>query len=346
MKVTYDKKELNQLLTNELKPNVQAIDRQGLYPESFLKRLGQRGFYAADLYSTFQLIEQVSSVCASTAFCVWCHTNAVHFIRSSQNDYLKQNVLHSLEAGEFLGGTGLSNPMKYYAALEPLRLKAKRTKSGYLVNGVLSYVSNLGPKHWFGLVAEVSVEQRIMAMIPCDASGLTLEKRDDFLGLNGTATFTCKFSNVFISDDWIIAEQADSFVKSIRPFLVGNQIGLSLGIINESVQAMKNQKQSEENRYLPIKPTELERKFDILRERIYSILENGGERWNDLLSLRLSSAYLAIEAVQGELFQSGSSGYLLNSPVSRRLREAYFIASLTPTVKHLEKLLGEKSTGI
>jgi alkylation response protein AidB-like acyl-CoA dehydrogenase len=346
LNTTHMTNELKELLTNELKPYVKAIDREGMYPEAFLKQLGQRGFYRnASSTITLQLIEQISSVCGSTAFSVWCHTNAIHFIRSSQNDHLKQHVLPSLENCEILGGTGLSNPMKYYAGLEPLRLKAKRISGGYSVNGILSYVSNLGPDHWFGIVAEVSDQQRIMAMVPCYASGLTLEKREEFLGLNGTATFTCKFSNVMIPDKWVIAEQADTFVKSIRTFLVGNQIGLALGIIHESVQAMRDQyhKQHEVNRYLRTHPEELEMKWNVLRKNTYTILEKSSETWNELLRMRLNSAYLAIEAAQGELFHTGSSGYLLNSSVSRRLREAYFITQLTPTVKHLEKLIHASS---
>ncbi|MFE4240605.1 hypothetical protein [Peribacillus butanolivorans] len=39
------------------------------------------------------------------------------------------------------------------------------------------------------------------------------------------------------------------------------------------------------------------------------------------------------------MMHNGSAGYLKDSAPSRRLREAYFFANLTPTVKHLEKVL-------
>jgi alkylation response protein AidB-like acyl-CoA dehydrogenase len=346
----YDTIELKDLLARELKPKVRAIDREGMYPEAFLKQLGRRGFYRGGNRHpsaiTLHLIEQISSVCGSTAFSVWCHTNAIHFIRISHNEYLKRHVLPSLEGGEFLGGTGLSNAMKYYAGLEPLRLKAERIPGGYSVNGILPYVSNLGPDHWFGAIVELSDRQRIMALIPCHVPGLTLEQREQFLGLNGTATFACKFSNVTIPDQWVLAEQADAFVKSIRTFLVGNQIGLALGIIHESIAAMKKQldKQDEANRHIRIQPEELEHKWNMLRKDTYTILEKDGETWGDLMQIRLAGAYLAIEAAQGELFHTGSSGYLAQSSASRRLREAYFMALLTPAVKHLEKVINERNS--
>ncbi|GAJ97675.1 acyl-CoA/acyl-ACP dehydrogenase [Geomicrobium sp. JCM 19055] len=65
-----------------------------------------------------------------------------------------------MESGKVLGGTGLSNPMKNYANLEPLHLKARKVDGGYEVKGTLPSVSNLGEDHWFGAVANVENENR------------------------------------------------------------------------------------------------------------------------------------------------------------------------------------------
>lgn|GEM_PF-5055812 len=40
-------------------------------------------------------------------------------------------------------------------------------------------------------------------------------------------------------------------------------------------------------------------------------------------------------------FHLGAKGYLLNNAAQRRLREAYFIAIVTPATKHLRKELAE-----
>lgn len=49
-----------------------------------------------------------------------------------------------LASGEVLGGTGMSNTVKAFANIEPLRLKGKRADGGYMVNGSPPWVSNLG----------------------------------------------------------------------------------------------------------------------------------------------------------------------------------------------------------
>ena len=47
-------------------------------------------------------------------------------------------------SGALLGGTGLSNPMKALAGIEDFKLRAERVAGGYVVSGVLPWVSNLG----------------------------------------------------------------------------------------------------------------------------------------------------------------------------------------------------------
>ena len=64
--------------------------------------------------------------------------------------------------------------------------------------------------------------------------------------------------------------------------------------------------------------------------------------WKEIARVRLNTAYLTLEAVQASMLHNGSAGYLKDCGPARRLREAYFYANLTPTVKHLEKVLNSK----
>ncbi|WP_159887285.1 hypothetical protein [Paenibacillus puerhi] len=59
----------------------------------------------------------------------------------------------------------------------------------------------------------------------------------------------------------------------------------------------------------------------------------------ELLEVRLGVTEMTIRAVQADMLHHRGSAYLQANGSSRRLREAYFPASLTPTAKRLEKLL-------
>ncbi|SPY01463.1 acyl-CoA dehydrogenase [Neisseria meningitidis] len=55
------------------------------------------------------------------------------------------------------------------------------------------------------------------------------------------------------------------------------------------------------------------------------------------LSCREAAAVLALAATQSAALHSGAKGYLMRSPAQRRVREAMFVAIVTPAIKHLRK---------
>lgn len=346
-----DHQTVHHLLTQHLKPKVTSIDEDGLYPGGFLKLLGKSGFFSLrDLPQekrrthTLQLIETVAEVCNSTAFSLWCHFAAMNYVRKGQSEYLKQSILPLLENGDLLGGTGLSNPMKFYANMEPVWLKASKSGDGYRVSGTLPFVSNLGPDHWFGIVAEVTKQQRIMVLVPCQMEGLTLIEKNDFLALNGTATYSCQFKDVSIPSEWILSEHADHLVETIRTDFVLHQTGLAIGLIRASIDSIQGvrKKQNEVNQYVTGQTEDIQQQWNFIRKRAYDLAQKPSltsENWRDILRIRLDSAQLALESAQAELLHFGAAGYTKRSHTSRRLREAYFIAILSPAMKHLQKLL-------
>ena len=182
---------------------------------------------------SLSLIEEVASICGSTAFVVWCHLTAMSYVRNGHSEYLKREVLPKLETGQRLGGTGLSNPMKFYAGMENLRLQAEAADYGVRVNGMLPFVSNLADGHWFGIIAKRSSENRVMAFVPCSIEGLSMWERSEFIGMNGTGPYNCHFRDVHIPFEYILCDNADELVQQIRPGFVLTQVGMALGVIQK-----------------------------------------------------------------------------------------------------------------
>ncbi|MCZ8511711.1 acyl-CoA/acyl-ACP dehydrogenase [Paenibacillus filicis] len=341
--------EVKEALLQCLQKMVRTIDEDSVYPRDFIQGLGKAGFYSNDGLTSgeiaekkLQLIEEVGSICNSTAFSIWCHVTSITYVRNGQSSYLQEKILPSLENGDLLGATGLSNPMKFYAGMESIRLKAKQTPGGYWISGTLPFVSNLGPDHWFGIIAELDATHRIMALINCNAEGLTLTERTDFMGINGSATYSCHFDDVFIPFEWILSGNADEFMKKIRAEFVLTQTGMALGLIKAAVNGMERLKnrQGEANQYLPKQPEEIKQQWETLREQAYRLAKHPSDDvMNEILRVRLNGSYLALEAANAAFLHYGGAGYVRRSDAARRLREAHFIAIVTPAVKQLEKLL-------
>ena len=339
---------LENIINEELKPYVKRIDAEAYYAENYLRKLGEAGFLSSEnkskkdtIMDEMYLVEETAKVCMTTAFCLWCHLAALTYVRNTKNEKLKNELLPALESGEILAGTGLSNPMKFYAGLEKLHLSAKKVEGGYLVSGVLPSVSNLGKGHSFGFVAGLNDTEQIMGIVSCDVEGLQLKEKVDYLAINGSATYACSFKDVFIPNENILSEDAGAFIEVIRPAFLLYQIPLGLGVTQASIESIEKvcQRQNGCNQYLKNRPEDLRQEEEKIQAKIQTLFDQEHVPFKEIAAIRLQSAYLTLEAVQASMLHNGSAGYLQNCAPSRRLREAYFYANLTPTIKHLEKVL-------
>lgn len=343
-----EKTLLENLIEEGLKPHVKKIDSKAYYAKDYLLSLGKAGFLRSDkkteeeyFLTELYLLEETAKVCMTTAFCLWCHFAGLTYVRNTKNKELQKKFLPLFENGELLAATGLSNPMKYYAGLENLHLRAEETDDGYIISGVLPAVSNLGNDHWFGAIASVNENKRVMFLVPCNAKGLKLKEKVVYLGVNGSATFSCQFNDVFISNELVLSENADEFCELIRPIFILYQIPLGVGVIKASIDSIHKvaTRQNGCNQFLRTQSSDIELQVQQIEEKIAQHLRKNTVHWKEIAQIRLETAYLTLEATQASMLHNGSAGYLQNCEPSRRLREAYFFANLTPTIKHLEKVL-------
>lgn len=347
-KAILNNKELYELLDKYLVPYVNKIDQEAYYAEDYLKKLGEVGYFstinktqAETLLQGTWLIEETAKVCMTTAFCLWCHLASITYITHSNNTTLKQTTLPKLISGELIAATGLSNPLKAFAQLERNHLTARKVTGGYVINGCLPVVSNIEKDHGLAFIANVSAEESIMFLTLCNVQGLMLEQHTNFLGLNGSATYRCNFENVFVSNENIIANEALEFVQQVRSEFVSYQIPLGLGVVAASIQEIEAALSGNDgiNKSLRVQPSMLYERYLTLRDTYRQLIQKDTIPWDQIIQIRLDVAYLTLDAVQAGMIHSGGAGYVKTSHFSRRLREAYFIVNLTPTVKHLEKIM-------
>lgn len=344
-------KKLTDLLQEHVKPFVNKIDSNCYYAKAYLQALGEAGYFRSAginkqevLLRGFQVVHETSKVCMTTGFVVWCHLAFLTYIRNCTNEALKKEMLSQFESGEMIGATGLSNPMKSYAGLETLHLQARQVEGGFRLSGTLPAVSNLADSHWVAVLASQDNGQKIIAILPIEREGLSLKEKCDFLGVNGSATYTCQFKDVFIPSERLLTTDADSFIGEILSTFVFFQIPIGLGVTEAALSSIQKARdyQFGGNQYLPVQARTFSQEYRALYHRAVSFSDDFSQvNWEELLSTRLDVAQLVLQATQAEMIHQGSAGYLQKSPSSRRLRESFFYANLTPTVRHLNKLLCE-----
>lgn len=339
------------------------IDR-GAYPADLLRQLAAAGAMSAHLRRddgtpgdyglAIRAIAEAARVCGATGFMMWCQSVAGLYMQASGNPGLTGERLARHVHGQTLGGTGMSNPMKSYAQIESLLLKAEAVDGGYVVNGALPWVSNLAADHYFGVVAQVvdaggSTGREVMFMLRCDAPGVTLKPCPEFSGMEGTGTYSVQCKDLFIGADDIVADPARPLIARIRGGFVLLQCGIAAGIIQGAIDSMwaVEPQLGHVNQFLEDRPAELQAEFDALVARILTLAatpdDPSVDYFIDVLDARAHGAELALRATTSALMHQGARGYLMQSAVQRRVREAQFVAIVTPAIKHLRKEIARLS---
>jgi alkylation response protein AidB-like acyl-CoA dehydrogenase len=353
--------EIARITAEDLTPIVRKIDDERSYPEAIVRAFGKAGAYGThiggvdagtNLSNAILTMAAASEVCLSTGFCVWCQDTLGWYIASSDNDFLKSEVLPKVAKGQALGGTGMSNPMKAMGEIEPMRLKGERVEGGYKVKGMLPWVSNLVEDGYFGSMFHVDVEgsdtpKRVMAIFHAAWEGVKLKLDHEFVAMGGTATCNVQMRDVFLPDEYILGDPAGDFITRIRSGFTLLQCGMAAGIVKNCIDLIKqvDAPLGHVNRYLEVQASDLEAEYNAV---VTDVLDMAKTPYDEsdafylrVLKARLAGGELAMKAAHWAQLHMGARGYVSHGAAQRRLREAYFIGIVTPATKHLRKLIAE-----
>jgi alkylation response protein AidB-like acyl-CoA dehydrogenase len=327
-----------------------GIDR-GAYPLDLLGRLGGAGAlgvhldrHGARLGLSIAAMQAASRACGATGFLMWCHDVCGLYLEQSGNPALSGAVLDAHAAGRTFGGTALSNPMKAFAGIEPILLRARRVPGGYRVSGMLPWVSHIGPGQYCGAIAGVvgagdTISHEIMFLLACDRA--ELRPCPHFSGMEGTSTWGVRLDDLFVGRDEIIADPARPLIGRIRGAFILLQCGMGLGVTEGSLDAMLAVEETlgHVNQFLDDRPDAIAAELAELRARVMRLAETpydgSTDYLIDVLDARAQTSELALRASQSALLHQGARGYLMSAAPQRRIREAHFVAIVTPAIKHL-----------
>lgn len=338
-----------------LAPKVLKIDK-GYYPLTEMGHLGKAGAFLPHLSAhggrfdmAILATAQIAKVCGTTGFLAWCHQVCGLYLDKSDNTALKQTVLPSHATGDTFGGTALSNPMKSWANIETLLLTATKTSDGYAISGTLPWISHIAPNQYCGAVARVvdgtqTNQDDIFFLLQFDDSRQktwTLSQCPLFLAMEGSSTWRIELDNYPITNADMIAHSCTNFIKSIRGAFVLMQLGIGIGIIAGAIDDIK-QGTAVSNTFLEDQAGLLQLELDAAVNKTLALAQTPFETdknfFLDVLNLREQGALLALKATQSALLHQGARGYLMTANPQRRLREAQFLAIVTPAIKHLRYL--------
>jgi len=147
----------------------------------------------------------------------------------------------------------------------------------------------------------------------------------------------------FVPDARVLAAPAETLVPKIRPTFILLQNGLAIGLMRDCLAMIRRAARSlgHVNRFLPEQAEPIAEALERLERETESLcatpLATDNEYLRRVLQSRIDAGDWAIKAAHTAMLHLGARGYVRTARAQRRLREAYFVAILTPAGKHLRK---------
>ncbi|WP_020190360.1 acyl-CoA dehydrogenase family protein [Pseudomonas putida] len=343
--------QVSDISRGQLATLANRIDHEGYYPLDIMARIGKTGALGAHLNSHGQRFDlalasmhEITRSCGSTGFLMWCHHVCGLYMEQSGNPALLAR-LPAHAAGQTFGGTALSNPMKSFAGIESMVFRAKKVPGGYRVSGTLPWVSHIAHGQYCGAIAKIetsdgSTPHEIMFLLDLDQT-VDLGACPEFSGMEGTSTWKVQLQDFFVGYDNLIADPARPFIARIRSAFVLLQAGMATGLVEGSIDSIREVEPvlGHVNHFLHDRADQLQAELDELNARVAIMaktpFDDSKDFFINVLDARCQGAELALRATQSALLHQGARGYLRSAAPQRRIREAHFVAIVTPAIKHL-----------
>jgi len=238
----------------EVAPRAARMDKEARFDMELVTMMGELGFMGVAFpedyggggmdYQCYAIVvEELSSVCASTGVVVSAHSSlCCDPIYRFGVEEQKQQYLPDLLSGKMLGCLGLTEPQ---AGSDASNQKTTAVLDGneWVLNGSKIFITNGGPAGVAVVIAmtDKSAGNRGMSafIVPADTKGYKVAKEEHKLGIRASSTAELVFEDCRIPRDNILGQPGEG-LKIALATLDGGRVGIAaqaLGIAKGAFDA-------------------------------------------------------------------------------------------------------------
>ncbi len=359
---------------NEIVERARENDRNEYFDLDLVAKIAEQGYLGAIVpneyggagldYLTYGLIvEQIGRGDSAMRTVVSVQTSLVcSAILRWGTEEQKQRYLPKLCSGEWLACFALTEPDTGSDAANQ-RTRAKRTESGWVINGAKMFIS-MGNHAKLALVfAQTDPEQGYRGLacflVETDQPGYQAQEIHHKLGLRGSDTASISLDDVEAADDAILGEIGDGFkvamsaLESGRYSVASGCVGICQGCLDASIRYSKDRQQFGR----PIAAFQLVQEMiadmaletDAARMLVWRaayLKDNGKPNSTETSVAKLFATEAAVRCANAAIQVHGGSGYVDDYPVERYLRDAR-VTTLYEGTSQIQKLIiGRALTGV
>jgi acyl-CoA dehydrogenase len=227
--LTDEQKDIRQLAHDfaekEIRPKAWDYDRDGTFPRDVIEKAWELGLMNSHIpeeyggpgldYLTGCLIEEeLGWGCSGIGTSLMCNGLAAAPVGLGGSDAIKKEYLGMLTEEPKLASFCLTEP-DAGSDVSAMRTTAVKKGDKYVINGTKCFITNGSHASWYTVYAKTDKEaghRGISAfVVPRDAGGVTVDKKEDKLGQRASDTAMISFSDVEIPAANLLGEENKGF---------------------------------------------------------------------------------------------------------------------------------------
>ena len=322
-------------LTRSLDEWGAQYDRSGDWPAKSVELLGQSGGWTWNIPAEFggdpmshkdrlRAYEALSAGCMSTALISTQRDGAVELLAASDADALKRELLPRLARGDVYTTVGISQLTTSKRGGGQL-MKARPDGDGFRLDGMMPWATGAERADYIVTGAVLPNEDQILACVPTDRPGMRIDTPDELLTLTASRTSCVHCTEYRVNPEEILRGPAPKVLKLRTPVkpLVTSSCGI--GVAKALYDAIRSAPPGARTPLSALLEPLFEQ-YQTARAALFSAADNLDDPDFEAPSTRIRVQVndvlvrLAITA----LTVAKGSGFLLDRPIQRHVREALF----------------------
>lgn len=344
-------RELYEAFTiNEVEPLAKEVDEEERFPIETVEKMKSLGFFGipfpkeyggqgGDNLAYAMAVEELSKACGTTGVIISAHTSLCAApIYEFGNEAQKQKYLIPLAKGEKIGAFGLTEPN---AGTDAAGQQTKAVLNGdhYILNGSKIFITNAGYADVYIIMAMTDIEKGLKGIsafiVEGDAEGFTIGKKEEKMGIRGSATSELIFENVKVPVENLIVKEGQGFKIAMKTLdggrigIASQALGLAQGALDETIKYVKERKQFgraiSKFQNTQFQLADMSTKIEASRLLVYSAAKAKDDKLNystHAAMAKLFASETAMEVTTKAVQLHGGYGYTREYPVERMMRDA------------------------
>lgn len=344
-------KELaRQVAEEKIKPVRAKYDEENSFPWEIVEVFKQTDLFAVLIPEEYDgisgrvldvaiITEELSRVCGGIGLSLGGTGLGIYPILLSGSEEQKKKYLPLIANGEKLAAFALTEAN---AGSDAGGIECTAQKDGdyYILNGTKQWITNGGEADIYTVFALTDKSKGARGasclIVEKDMDGFSFGKKEDKMGIRGSATRELIFDNVKVPLENLVGREGTGFMTAMktldksRPMVAAQAVGIAQGAFEEAARYSKERHQFGKpisaNQGLQFMLADMATQIEAARALVYAtarLIDSGAKRYaKESAMCKLFASDMAMKVTTDAVQILGGYGYMKEYPVEKMMRDA------------------------